>query len=202
MSCRSSYREPNLKGHNETRRSSRSGFFYLSRLEGAIGRDFVPWPVSETRGMLRKATTSDALAIRCLMERVPGFWQPWWSDQTTEEAIRAANGLALVWEVGSQILGFVCAHDLGFRAYLSELVVDPSVRQQGIGRRLLIAIEDLLRRREQRTVIADVWRDAASFYTNLHWSAPDSILLRHRLEPQDCVARDVTPNAHTEVEPT
>jgi ribosomal protein S18 acetylase RimI-like enzyme len=83
--------------------------------------------------MLREATISDASAIRCLMQRVPGFWQPWWSDQTVRAALESAKGLALVWEVESQIVGFICAHDLGFRAYLSELVVDPGIQQQGIG---------------------------------------------------------------------
>lgn len=106
--------------------------------------------------MLREATISDAPAIRCLMQRVPGFWQPWWSDQTIRAALESANGLALVWEVESQIVGFICAHDLGFRAYLSELVVDPGIQQQGIGTRLGTAIEDLLRGRKQRTILADV----------------------------------------------
>jgi predicted N-acetyltransferase YhbS len=133
--------------------------------------------------MLREATISDAPAIRRLMQRVPDFWQPWWSDQTLRAALESANGLALVWEAESQIVGFICAHDLGFRACLSELVVDPDMRQQGIGTRLVTAVEDLLRGRKQRTIIADVWRDAAPFYESLDWSAPDAILLRHRLEP-------------------
>ena len=72
--------------------------------------------------MLRHATTSDVPSIRTLMETVPGFWQPWWSDKTIDNAIRSAEGLTFVWEEEFQILGFVCAHDLGFRACLSELV--------------------------------------------------------------------------------
>src|ERR1041385_5539224 len=102
----------------------------------------LPTP-AETR-MLRRATASDAPAIRTLMERVPGFRQPEWSDQIIDHAIRSADGLALVWEE-SEVLGFVCAHDLGFRAYLSELIVDPAAQHRGIGARLVLAVEDALR---------------------------------------------------------
>ena len=63
--------------------------------------------------MLRQATTSDVLRIRTLMETVSGFWQPWWSDNTIDDAIRSAEGLAFVWEDQFQVLGFVWAHDLG-----------------------------------------------------------------------------------------
>jgi ribosomal protein S18 acetylase RimI-like enzyme len=135
----------------------------------------------ETGIMLREAITADASAIRCLMQRVPGFWQTWWSDQTIRVAVESAKGLALVWESDSQIVGFICAHDLGFRAYLSELIVDPGMQQHGIGTRLVIAVEDILRTRKQQTIIADVWLEATQFYQSLGWSAPDAMLLRHRL---------------------
>ena len=94
------------------------------------------------------------------MQMVSGFWQPWWSEKTIAEAIHSANGLAFVWEHNSQILGFVCAHDLAFRAYLSELVVDVHARHQGIGTRLVQAVEDALSSRDQRVLIADVWHDS------------------------------------------
>lgn len=67
--------------------------------------------------MIRCAITPDVPNIRTLMQTVPGFWQPWWSDQTIADAMRSANGLAFVWDDHSRILGFVCAHDFGFRAY-------------------------------------------------------------------------------------
>jgi GNAT superfamily N-acetyltransferase len=118
------------------------------------------------------------------METVPGFWQPWWSDKTIEEAIRSSEGLAFVWEGYRQILGFVCAHDLGFRAYLNELVVDAGVRYQCIGARLIIAVEKALRDRGQRILIADVWHEAESFYRSLGWETPEATLFRQRLEPQ------------------
>src|ERR1700733_15065298 len=103
--------------------------------------------------MVRHAIISDIPGIRTVMQTVPGFWQPWWSDKTVADSIRSASGLAFVWEDNSQILGFVCAHDLGFRAYLSELVVDPSTRDQGIGTRLVHTVEEALREKRQRILI-------------------------------------------------
>ena len=82
------------------------------------------------------------------MQTVPGFWQPWWSDETIVKAL--ANGLAFVFEDDSEVLGFVCAHDLGFRAYLSELVVDDRNRRQGIGTLLVQGVEVALRNRGAR----------------------------------------------------
>jgi ribosomal protein S18 acetylase RimI-like enzyme len=135
--------------------------------------------------MIRDATASDVPDILTLMQTVPGFWQPWWSEKTIAEAIRSANGLAFVWEQNSQIFGFVCAHDLGFRAYLSELIVDIRVRGQRIGTHLMQTVEEALRSRGQRILLADVWRDAEHFYRLLGWQPPDVVLLRKRLQPLD-----------------
>jgi predicted N-acetyltransferase YhbS len=132
--------------------------------------------------MLRAAIVSDIPGIRYLMQKVPGFWQDWWSERSIADAIRSANGLAFVWEEKPRIVGFVCAHDLGFRAYLSELVVDSSVRHQGIGTQLVQAVESALRERQQRVLIADVWHDAEQFYRSLGWEPPDVVLLRQRLD--------------------
>jgi ribosomal protein S18 acetylase RimI-like enzyme len=117
------------------------------------------------------------------MQLVPGFWQPAWSEDTIAVALRSANGLAFVWERGPQILGFACAHDLGFRAYLSELIVDVHSRRQGIGSRLVQAIEEVLRSRGRSVLIADVWHESEPFYRSLGWQPPDAVLLRQRLHP-------------------
>jgi ribosomal protein S18 acetylase RimI-like enzyme len=135
--------------------------------------------------MIREAVASDILGIRALMQTVPGFWQQGWSNTTIATAINSARGLAFVWEDNSVILGFVCAHDLGFRAYLSELVVDNSGRRQGIATRLVRAVEEVLTGRGQQILIADFWREAEPFYRSLGWESPNAVLLRQRLKTRD-----------------
>jgi hypothetical protein len=78
--------------------------------------------------MFTQATSQHVPAIRSLMQSVPGFWDKSWRPDVIERGIEAARGLAFVYEENSNVLGFVCAHDLGFRAYLSELVVAGGVR--------------------------------------------------------------------------
>jgi ribosomal protein S18 acetylase RimI-like enzyme len=131
--------------------------------------------------MIRQAVEADFPALQALMKAEPGFWQPGWDQNTLAQAVRAAGDLALVWEENGIILGFACAHDLGFRAYLSELVVSPAARGQGIGRKLVEHIQAELSRRGRTVLIADVWKDAETFYRALGWSAPDVVLLRKRL---------------------
>jgi len=115
------------------------------------------------------------------MEAEPGFWQPHWSDATLARAIEAAGDLALVWEKGAGIAGFACAHDLGFRAYLSELIVAPGARGRRIGKELVEHIQAELARRGRQTLIADVWHAAEPFYRSLGWEPPDAVLLRRKL---------------------
>ena len=51
-----------------------------------------------------------------------------------EIELASAKDLAFVWEEDGKVLGFACAHDLGFRAYLGELIVEEKARNRGIGR--------------------------------------------------------------------
>ncbi len=131
--------------------------------------------------MIRVATVADAPEIVKLMRSVPGFWRDDWRGDVVARGLAAGADLACVWEEDRHILGFVCAHDLGFRAYLSELVVAPHAQKRGIGRRLVEHVQMELRSRGCSALVSDVWKDARGFYESLGWSPPDVILLRKRL---------------------
>jgi len=115
------------------------------------------------------------------MEAEVGFWQPHWSDATLLKGIDSAGSLAVVWEDDAGIVGFACAHDLGFRAYLSELVVAQEGRDRGIGKCLVEHIQAEVARPGCRVLIADVWRGAEPSYRSLGWEPPDVVLLRRKL---------------------
>jgi ribosomal protein S18 acetylase RimI-like enzyme len=131
--------------------------------------------------MIRVAAVADVSGIRALMKSVAGFWDDTWRDDVLERALGSAETIALASLEGDRIDGFVCAHDVGFRAYLSELVVSPSAQGTGIGGQLLSEVERRLGQRGCGIVIADVWRDAEAFYRSHAWTTPAVVLLRKRL---------------------
>jgi predicted N-acetyltransferase YhbS len=135
--------------------------------------------------MIRQATQKDIPAIRELMQSEPGFWMYDDRSDVLQAALASAGDLALVWEEEGIIVGFACAHDLGFRAYLSELIVHRSARNRGIGSRFVRHLQDVLKRRRCPVLFADVWLEAEVFYRSFGWSEPDVILLRKRLENDD-----------------
>lgn len=118
------------------------------------------------------------------MQSEPGFWKQGTRDDALDNELRSAKDLAVVWEEAGQILGYASAHDFGFRAYLSQLIVAKASRGRGLGRRLVEYIQDRLRERDCPLIIADVWKDSESFYRSLGWSEPDVVLLRKRLGKQ------------------
>lgn len=134
--------------------------------------------------MIRLATIEDIPEIQRLLLSVPGFWQASWRNDVVERSLRSADGLAFGWEEEGYIKGFVCAHDVGFRGYLSELVVTEEVRGRGVGKQLVHRVENELAARGCAVLIADVWKDAEGFYRALGWTPPDVVLLRKKL-PQD-----------------
>ncbi len=131
--------------------------------------------------MIRDASTTDISDIQALMNSVDGFWDESWRPDVLERAVGSPDTIALVHQDGAIIDGFICAHDLGFRAYLSELIVAPHVQRRGIGAQLLAEIERRVAERGCAVIVADVWRDAEEFYRSRGWTPPSVILVRKRL---------------------
>jgi len=132
--------------------------------------------------VIRKAVKDDIPAIRSLMKSEPGFWQENWREDVLERGLEASRGLSFVWEESGQILGFICAHDLGFRSYVSELIVKSSEHGRGVGTGLLEKVQQELVSAGCAVLISDVWRGAEGFYRALGWAEPDAKLLRKMLE--------------------
>ena len=131
--------------------------------------------------MIRNANNNDIPAIRKLMQSEPNFWDDSWRDNALDIGIESSRDLSFVWVENDKILGFVSAHDMGFRAYLSELIVSSEYRKSGIGKALLQQIEKTLIQKGCKVLIADVWKDSVEFYRSLGFSEPDVKLLRKRL---------------------
>jgi len=82
--------------------------------------------------MIRAATENDISQIRMLVESVPGFWHAEWRPDVLTHALHTADGLAFVWDDNGNIVGFSCAHDVGFLGYLSLLVVAEAARGKAL----------------------------------------------------------------------
>jgi ribosomal protein S18 acetylase RimI-like enzyme len=131
--------------------------------------------------VIRLAGPSDITSIEALMKSVAGFWDETWRPDVLERALGAPETIALVHQANDTIDGFICGHDVGFRAYLSELVVSPECQGGGVGSQLLAELERRLAERGCAVLIADVWRDAERFYRSHGWTPPAVVLLRKRL---------------------
>jgi len=131
--------------------------------------------------MIRIATKEDIPEIIELMKSEPGFWHDNWPKDVLEHAIDSVECLAFLWEENGQVIAFTSAHDVGFLAGLSTLIVAEPAKNKGIGKKLIQHIENELTSRGCNTLISDVWKNAVGFYKSLGWSEPDVVLLRKKL---------------------
>jgi GNAT superfamily N-acetyltransferase len=74
----------------------------------------------------------------------------------------------------------VCAHDLGFRAYLSELAVAAPWQRCGIGPALVAVVTKELASRGCSALVADIYPPAVAFYERMGWYAPDAVPLARK----------------------
>jgi len=119
--------------------------------------------------VIRQASEEDIPSIVSLICSEPGMWQKAWSDDVVHRALESSNGLAFVCDENA-IQGFVCAHDVGFRGYVSDLVVSAQARGKGIGRCLMQRVQSELAQRGCHLVMADVWHEAMPFYESIGWA--------------------------------
>jgi len=131
--------------------------------------------------VIRLAGISDIPRIEALMKSIAGFWDESWRPDVLQRALATSESIALVHQDDDTIDGFICGHDVGFRAYLSELVVSPASQRRGVGSQLVAELERRLSDRGCTVLIADVWRDAVPFYLSCGWTPPAVVLLRKRL---------------------
>ncbi len=126
--------------------------------------------------MIRQATIQDIPDISSLIRSEPGLWQDAWADDVLHRALKSSDGLAYIWD-DCAILGFVCGQDVGFRGYLSELVVTLKARRKGIGRHLVQHVQEELTKRGCHLVMADIWHEAGLFYDSLGWEPVSNLVI-------------------------
>jgi ribosomal protein S18 acetylase RimI-like enzyme len=131
---------------------------------------------------IRSAELYDATAIKQLLCSLPGVWQKQWRDRAVSIALESAGELALVAIVNKKIAGFASFHDLGFRAYLSEMAIAEKFQKSGIGSLLLHEAENILSKKGCKLVVADVHPPAEEFYRKNGWVKPSGKLLAKTIE--------------------
>jgi ribosomal protein S18 acetylase RimI-like enzyme len=131
---------------------------------------------------IRSAEPDDEIAIKQLLCSLPGVWQKEWRDSAVSEALKSAGELALVATVNKEIKGFACFHDVGFRAYLSEMAIAEKYQKSGVGSLLLKRAENILSKNGCKLVVADVYPPAEEFYRKNGWVKPNAALLAKRIE--------------------
>lgn len=91
--------------------------------------------------ILRRMTTGDIDVVCAIEERV--FPSPW-SRQSYEEEMENNLAVYIVAESGERIVGYIGAWRVLDEGHITNLAVDTDWRRQGLGRRLLGAMERLL----------------------------------------------------------
>lgn len=130
---------------------------------------------------VRFAQVEDVGGVENLLRSLPGVWQDTWRPDCILRGIHNSGGLAFLAEFGGQIIGFISAHDVGFRAYISEFAIAEEWQGKGVGTLLLTHVENQLSANNCALVIADVFPPAEGFYLKRQWGHPKAILMSRRL---------------------
>jgi len=136
--------------------------------------------------VVRTYSAEDQQAVIDLWDRC-GLLRPWNNPgKDICRKLRANSDWFLVAVVGSKIVGSIMIGYEGHRGWINYLAVDPSLRRQGVGRRLMEQAEELLRKAACPKInlqIRSANKEAADFYASLGYLQDDVISLGKRLDP-------------------
>jgi ribosomal protein S18 acetylase RimI-like enzyme len=135
---------------------------------------------------VRTYSAQDQLAVIDLWDRC-GLLRPWNNPvKDISRKLRANSDWFIVAVVRDKIVGSIMIGYEGHRGWINYLAVDPSLRRQGVGRRLMEQAEELLRNAGCPKInlqIRSANKEAADFYASLGYLQDDVISLGKRLDP-------------------
>jgi ribosomal protein S18 acetylase RimI-like enzyme len=140
--------------------------------------------VSET--LVRTYSVEDQPAVIDLWDRC-GLLRPW--NNPVKDIARKLNvnsDWLLVALIRNKVVGSVMIGYEGHRGWINYLAVDPGLRRQGIGRRMMEHAEEILRKAGCPKInlqIRSENKEAADFYADLGYLRDDVISFGKRLEP-------------------
>lgn len=103
---------------------------------------------------IRSAHPADLERLAELERRI--FTAPWNEACIAAELTGDPQRIALVCEVGAQVVGYAFAWHIADEIHLVSLAVDPRVRRQGLGQSLLSAVLDAPQARQASVVTLEV----------------------------------------------
>ena len=136
--------------------------------------------------VVRTYSAEDQPAVIDLWDRC-GLLRPWNNPgKDICRKLRANADWFLVAVVRNKIVGSIMIGYEGHRGWINYLAVDPSLRRQGVGRRLMEQAEELLRKAGCPKInlqVRSANKEAADFYASLGYLQDDVISLGKRLDP-------------------
>ena len=136
--------------------------------------------------LVRTYSVEDQRAVIDLWDRC-GLLRPW-NDPVKDigRKLRVNSDWLLVAIIRNKVVGSVMIGYEGHRGWINYLAVDPSLRRQGIGRRLMEQAEEILRKAGCPKINLQVRsenKQAADFYADLGYLRDDVISFGKRLDP-------------------
>ena len=111
-----------------------------------------------------------------------------WNNPVKDIArkLRANSDWVLLAVTRNKVVGSIMIGYEGHRAWINYLAVDPSLRRQGVGRRLMEHAEEILRKAGCPKInlqVRSANKQAADFYAVLGYLRDDVICFGKRLDP-------------------